>query len=62
MSDTDDYDFEAILETLEPIYNREGAIETADFLRENNFDEALIKKLLAILAELHERREDAYFD
>jgi hypothetical protein len=61
-NDFDDYDFEAILETLEPLYAREGAGETADFLRENNFDEELIEKLLGILAELHERREDAYFD
>ncbi len=59
----DDYDYESILETLEPIYMQEGDAAARELLEENGFPPALIDELLGILWQLRERgHSGAYFD
>jgi len=59
----DDYDYESILETLEPIYMQEGDAAARELLEENGFPPALIDELLSILWQLRERGySGTYFD
>lgn len=63
METFDDYDYESILETLEPIYMREGDAAARELLEENGFPPALIDELMSILWQLRERSQGAhYFD
>lgn len=48
----DDYDFEAILETLEPIYQAEGAAGVREFLAQSPLSAELGEHLIEILQEL----------
>lgn len=49
---SDDYDFEAILETLEPLYQAEGAVGVREFLAQSPLSAELGEKLIEILHEL----------
>ncbi|MFQ3647835.1 MAG: hypothetical protein SNJ54_11970 [Anaerolineae bacterium] len=63
METFDDYDYESILETLEPIYMREGDAAARELLEENGFPLAIINELMSILWQLRERAQNSsYFD
>lgn len=63
METFDDYDYESILETLEPIYIREGDAVARELLQENGFPPELIDELMSILWQLRERTQgSSYFD
>jgi hypothetical protein len=51
----DDYDFESILETLEPLYLIEGADGTRAFLLENRFPDELADQLITLLDEMYRK-------
>ncbi len=63
MEPFDDYDYESILETLEPIYMQEGDAAAREILEENDFPPELIDQLMNILWQLRERAQgSSYFD
>ncbi len=63
MEPFDDYDYESILETLEPIYMQEGDAAAREILEENDFPPELIDQLMSILWQLRQRMQSSsYFD
>jgi hypothetical protein len=57
--DYDDYDFESVLETIEPIYAQEGADSARQFLVDNDFNETVIVELLRVLDQLYSRPNES---
>jgi hypothetical protein len=62
MDDDADYDYEAILETLEKLYRREGRAAALDMLVQQRFPQRIIDELMAVLDELGSGAGSAYFD
>jgi cytosine/adenosine deaminase-related metal-dependent hydrolase len=62
MDDEADYDYEAILETLEKLYRREGRAAALDLLVAQRFPRQVVDDLMAVLDELASGAGSAYFD